>query len=151
MTELPPDITQQNGQLQFPESSCAVCLKGGEILLVRQKRTGRERSLELPGGKVEPSESTVAAALRELQEESGVVARSGKLLISLDLDLSVSFHRTHLVDVSDIEPPHGIVSAEFDVEWVSLEQARAKIRLGEITHAPTVVAILMKASGGSSI
>jgi 8-oxo-dGTP pyrophosphatase MutT (NUDIX family) len=53
----------------------------GEIILVRQFRWGSDDlSWELPGGIVDAGEDPVAAGLRELKEETGYVAESGKLI-----------------------------------------------------------------------
>ncbi len=54
----------------------------GELVLVRQFRWGAdELSWELPGGIIDPGEDPVEAGLRELQEETGYVARRGGRLI----------------------------------------------------------------------
>lgn len=53
----------------------------GEIVLVRQFRWGSdELCWEIPGGIVEEGEDPVVAGLRELQEETGYVAESGRLI-----------------------------------------------------------------------
>ncbi|PXA03614.1 NUDIX hydrolase [Coraliomargarita sinensis] len=53
----------------------------GEIVLVRQFRWGSdELSWELPGGIIDEGEDPVAAGLRELREETGYVAESGRII-----------------------------------------------------------------------
>ena len=52
-----------------------VCLKGGEVLLIRRGKPPRMGEWSLPGGRIEPGERAVDAALRELREETGVEAR----------------------------------------------------------------------------
>lgn len=53
----------------------------GEIVLIRQFRWGSdELSWELPGGIIDEGEDPVEAGLRELKEETGYIAESGKLI-----------------------------------------------------------------------
>lgn len=51
-----------------------VCLRGEEVLLIRRGRPPRQGEWSLPGGRIEPGERAVDAALRELREETGVEA-----------------------------------------------------------------------------
>ncbi|MGB0744045.1 MAG: NUDIX hydrolase [Opitutales bacterium] len=53
----------------------------GELILVRQFRWGSdELSWELPGGIIDKGEDPVAAGLRELKEETGYEAESGRII-----------------------------------------------------------------------
>jgi 8-oxo-dGTP diphosphatase len=51
-----------------------VCLRGGEVLLIRRGQPPRLGEWSLPGGRIELGETAAAAALRELREETGVEA-----------------------------------------------------------------------------
>ena len=51
-----------------------VCLRGDEVLLIRRGQPPRQGEWSLPGGRIEPGERAVDAALRELREETGVEA-----------------------------------------------------------------------------
>ena len=51
-----------------------VCLRGDQVLLIRRGTPPMQGSWSLPGGRIEPGERAVDAALRELGEETGVVA-----------------------------------------------------------------------------
>ena len=51
-----------------------MCLRGEEVLLIRRGRSPLAGGWSLPGGRIEPGERAADAALRELLEETGVVA-----------------------------------------------------------------------------
>lgn len=51
-----------------------ICLRDDEVLLIRRGRPPRQGEWSLPGGRIEPGERAVDAALRELREETGVEA-----------------------------------------------------------------------------
>jgi 8-oxo-dGTP diphosphatase len=51
-----------------------VCVRDGEVLLIRRGNAPMRGRWAIPGGRVEPGETPAEAALRELQEETGVTA-----------------------------------------------------------------------------
>lgn len=51
-----------------------VCLRGQEVLLIKRGTPPRQGQWSLPGGRIEWGETSEAAALRELVEETGVQA-----------------------------------------------------------------------------
>ncbi len=61
-----------------------VCLRGDEVLLIRRGTPPRLGEWSLPGGRIEPGERAVDAALRELREETGVTAEITGLLDVVD-------------------------------------------------------------------
>ena len=50
----------------------AALLHEGRVLMVRRRHPPNAGLLALPGGRVEPGESLMAAAIRELQEETAI-------------------------------------------------------------------------------
>lgn len=61
-----------------------VCLRGGEVLLIRRGQPPRQGDWSLPGGRIEPGERAMDAALRELREETGVEAEITGLIDVVD-------------------------------------------------------------------
>ena len=61
-----------------------VCLRGDEVLLIRRGKPPKTGEWSLPGGRIEPGERAVDAALRELVEETGVTARITGLIDVVD-------------------------------------------------------------------
>ena len=60
---------------QFPVPTVGVvCLRGDQVLLIKRGTPPRLGQWSLPGGRLERGETTAAAALRELAEETGVRA-----------------------------------------------------------------------------
>jgi len=51
-----------------------VCLRGGEVLLIRRGKAPLKGEWSLPGGRMEMGEGVAQTALRELAEETGVEA-----------------------------------------------------------------------------
>jgi ADP-ribose pyrophosphatase len=73
---LPDGSTATREYLRHPGAVAVLALQGdGRLVLVRQWRYPVGRVLlELPAGKRDPGETTLACAMRELQEETGFTA-----------------------------------------------------------------------------
>ena len=52
-----------------------VCLREDKVLLIRRGTPPRLGEWSLPGGRIEPGERAMDAAMRELREETGVKAK----------------------------------------------------------------------------
>ena len=61
-----------------------VCLRDDSVLLIRRGTPPRQGEWSLPGGRIEPGERAVDAALRELREETGVEAEISGLIDVVD-------------------------------------------------------------------
>ncbi|RNF36200.1 NUDIX hydrolase [Paracoccus methylarcula] len=82
----------------FPRlAALAVTLRGDEVLLVRRRNPPDAGLWGFPGGHVDPGETALAAAARELAEETGVTAIPRFYLDNVDLirrgpDGGIEFH-----------------------------------------------------------
>jgi 8-oxo-dGTP diphosphatase len=93
-------------------AASAAIFRGAEVLLIERGKGGAFQGLwSLPGGRIEPGEPARAAALREIREETGVVAELAGVL-----------------DVHDVirHDPAGVIAshyllAVFYGRWVSGE------------------------------
>jgi 8-oxo-dGTP diphosphatase len=73
---------------QFPRlAALAVTLRGDEVLLVRRRNPPDAGLWGFPGGHVDPGETALQAAARELAEETGVIATPRRYLDNVDLIL----------------------------------------------------------------
>ncbi|HHM06151.1 MAG TPA: ADP compounds hydrolase NudE [Gammaproteobacteria bacterium] len=80
-------------------------LEGDTVLLIREYAAGTHRyELALPKGMVEPEEDPLAAANRELMEETGYGARRLQQLNALSLAPGYFEHMTQIILARDLYP-----------------------------------------------
>ncbi|CAN5768120.1 hypothetical protein BH23PLA1_BH23PLA1_29430 [soil metagenome] len=121
----------------------------GRIWLVGQYRyTLNAYSWEIPEGGGPPEESPEETALRELQEETGLIAKQMKFIGSVHLSNSVSDEIGFLYRATQLTPgpssPEG--TERLQVRQVDWSEAIAMLRRGEITDSLSVIALLHEAN-----
>ncbi len=89
--------------------------KDGKFLITQRKKESHLGHLwEFPGGKIEPGESLEACAIRECQEELGIVIIPQKLLREVHFDYSeISVHLFFMVCQLDSGTPKAIDCADW--------------------------------------
>jgi ADP-ribose pyrophosphatase len=136
-----------------PSWAAVLCVtEEGDVVLVRQYRHGiGAESLELPAGVMDAGESPLAAAQRELREETGYVSDSWTSLGAVATEPSrhtVVAHfffagRAHLTDGRAL-----YASEEMETVRVPASELVALVEGGEIVHGVHVGAILRAARRG---
>lgn len=148
--ELPNGLGQAKRELIFHKG--AVCVLAitpeDKLILVKQFRKAIEQiSYEIPAGKLEVGEagSEEAAALRELEEETGYTSDSLSLLY--DFYSAIGFCnerlRLYLADnLVKVDNPRPQDADEvIELCYVTLEEAKEMIETGQICDAKTIMGI----------
>jgi ADP-ribose pyrophosphatase len=120
-------------------------LDNGHVVLERQFRYPHGRTfIELPAGKRDPGEASEASAKRELQEETGYVAREWRRLGIIHNAIAYSDEGIELWLASGLEKGEAKLEAgEFlEVFTLPLAEAQQRVRDGRITDAKTVAGLL---------
>lgn len=103
---LPSGREQRLALVEHPGAvAIAARFEDGRLALVRQYRHAARRALlEVPAGRLEPGEDPLAAAQRELEEETGLRARRWRRLQSFYPAPGFCTERLHLFLAEGLEP-----------------------------------------------
>ncbi|MBV9249109.1 MAG: NUDIX hydrolase [Acetobacteraceae bacterium] len=136
--------------LSYPDWVHVVAITtSGNLVLVRQYRQAAgEMILELPGGLVDPKDSSPEnAARRELEEETGFTAPIWKPVISLYPNPATHTNRMHVFLASGAEctRPQNLDAGEcgLQVELLDIPAVLRGLRSGLFAHAAHASAILL--------
>jgi ADP-ribose pyrophosphatase len=117
----------------------------GRLLFERQHRYPLHRAfLELPAGKIDHGEDILNTATRELLEETGHTASNWRYLGVMHPCIGYSDERIEIFMARGLtrESAPQLDHGEFlDVMSLSLAEAVAAVRIGEITDAKTITAL----------
>lgn len=120
-------------------------LDGNRLVLIENYRIAVEETLlELPAGTLEPEESPLATAHRELAEETGYRAGSMEPLLRFASSPGILSEEMHLFVATDLSLGEMALEAGEDIipKIVAWEEAVAMSRDGRIHDAKTLVGIL---------
>ena len=138
---------------EYPDWACVLALTArGEAVLVEQYRYGIDRiSLECPAGAIDGDEAPLAAAQRELLEETGYRAERWTGLGALAIEPARHTNYGHLYVAHDVErvaDPSLDEAEDLAVRLVPADRLTALVRAGEIVHGIHAAAIFRAAYDG---
>ena len=142
---LPNGATIELEMIHHPGAAAVVPVtEAGEVVLIRQYRHAAAGYLyEIPAGKLDPGESPLTCAARELEEETGYRAATLVPLLSVFSTPGFTDEVIHLFMAMELTP--GRQTLEYDevleVVRMPLEEAMAHIRDGSIRDAKTVIGL----------
>ncbi len=123
-------------------------LPDGRLVVVRQYRYPLDRVfIEFPAGKVDPGETGLATAQRELIEEAGYTATTWTQLATIHTLISYTNETIEIFLAEGLTHVGANLDAgEFlDVVTLGADEMLAALDRGEITDAKTVAALLLYA------
>lgn len=135
--------------LRHPGAAAIVpFLDADRVLMIRQYRhaVGSE-ILEIPAGKLDPGEAPEVCAARELIEETGYRAGRVERLTSIWTSPGFCDEVIHLYAGFDLEPSQQALEPDeiIDLVPMSLEDALAAVRTGEVRDAKSAIALMLAA------
>lgn len=120
-------------------------LDDGRLIFERQFRYPLRRAfLEFPAGKIDPGEDILMTGQRELLEETGYVADDWRYLGVMHPCIGYSDERIEIFVAHALKQQTGqqLDHGEFlDLLTLSLDEAVAAVRSGEITDGKTITAL----------
>ena len=72
-----------------------ICFRGDDVLLIKRGTVPRKGEWSIPGGRIESGESERDAALRELFEETGIMAALESKVATIDANFEGFNYRLH--------------------------------------------------------
>lgn len=139
--------------VESPDWAAVLCVTTDHrIALVRQYRHGLGgESWELPAGALEPGEDPLAAARRELLEETGYSSDDVRPLLTASVDPSRQASRGHFFVALDSRlaaAPRLDESEDLETVLLSRDELLELVDTGRLVHGVHIAAILMAVRRG---
>ncbi len=144
--ELPDGKEAIREIVRHPGAVCVIPVTdNNEVIMVRQYRYAFETAmLEIPAGKLEPGEDPFEAVQRELEEESGVIAKKIEYLGEIFTTVAIFDEKIHAYLATELEfkDAHPDEDEFLEVVRIPLEKLVEMVMNGEIRDSKTQIAIL---------
>jgi ADP-ribose pyrophosphatase len=129
--------------IRHPGSAVILAVdENGRVLLVRQFRLPAEKELwELPAGRLDPGESPLQAAKRELREETGFQAKKWTKLVSFWPSPGYVAEKMTIFLARDLTegPQQPMEDERIKTRWFTRADLRDRIRAGKLQDAKTII------------
>lgn len=140
------EVVKDYSYVKVDDSVGIVAINGkGEVALVGQWRYPiNSYNWEIPAGMCEPGEKPELSAIRELEEEAGVVAQKWDFLGNFQLEASKMNQKTHVFLARELTVGKNAPMEDEKLSniWIPFEEAIEKIELGEIREGLSVIGLL---------
>ena len=145
VVSLPNGNTSIREYVTHTGGSAILCVKDGKVLLVKQYRYAyREEIWEIPAGKLNPNEDPMQTAIRELEEEGGILASKVEKLFDVyptpgySNEIIRIYKATEFKETSAHLDPDEFLTAK----WFDLAEVKTMIENGEIKDSKSLIALL---------
>jgi len=137
--------------LDFPRESVAALVEdaSGRLVFARNSRYSTGASeWELPAGGIEPGESVIAAAQREILEEIGYTSTAHELLYSYYPMNGNANKLEHIVVCKALEKVQAFDTDEVsEICWFTRHEAQQMLKDRALTDGLTIIALLLWLQG----
>ena len=143
--ELPDGSRAFREEVEHHGGACVLAFDDGYVYLVKQYRLAlRDETIEIPAGKLEKGEDPETCALRELTEETGLVAESIRKICAVSPSPGYTNEIIHIYYVERfIKAKQRLDDGEFlNVIKLPAKKCFEMVESGEIIDGKTVVALL---------
>lgn len=129
--------------VRHPGSAVMMAVDDRErVLLVRQYRLPAERDLwELPAGRIDPGETPLRAAKRELREETGYSARNWTKLVTFWASPGYIDEKMNLFLATDLKEgeQEPMEDERIEIRWFTRKELKEAALSGKIMDAKTLI------------
>jgi len=143
--ELPDGKTGTREYIPHPGAAMIIPITDqGQLVMIKQYRYAVQKTfIEFPAGKIDPGEDTLQTAKRELEEETGLIAKEYKFLTTIHPVIGYSNEKIELYLARGLSATKQRLDHEefLDVFEIPFNDAMEKMRAGEITDVKTMVGL----------